>query len=123
MNNSGPMRPVKRRWGTVPMAWKEIPAGRPARAGHGSRLVGRGLRVRQPLLHQPPLRRDPHRPAYPNILWGDGHVDSKTNADYPDPLSAKNYSLCHWFGADVNDYYWSPADSAPVSTHGHQMWE
>ena len=51
-----------------------------------------------------PLASDPHRPAWQNILWGDGHVQGVGKDYYPDPLSVSNYSFQHYYNGAF--FYW-----------------
>ena len=122
--------PTLANWGTLPIAWKQ---GEPGAAHHvlAADLVwwGGGSGYGNGYIINHPMRSDPNRPAYQNILFGDGHVEAKTSADYtPRPpattaLTNTNHSLCHWYGIDINYYYWGPRESAPIVTHGHLNWD
>jgi hypothetical protein len=57
---------------------------------------------------------DPHRPAFQNVLWGDGHVEAKTFSDYPSALSTGNYSFMH-AGSGTGGYmYWGQSVAPPA---------
>jgi prepilin-type N-terminal cleavage/methylation domain-containing protein len=51
-----------------------------------------------------PSNSDPHRPAWQNILFGDGHVEGFGADRYPQPLSTSNYSLQHFSNGAF--FYW-----------------
>jgi len=48
---------------------------------------------------------DPDLPGYQNILWGDGHMGSRPDGYYQDPLDASNHSFAGYLGSrDL--FYW-----------------
>jgi prepilin-type N-terminal cleavage/methylation domain-containing protein len=76
-----------------------------------------------------PNSRDATRPDFQNILYGDGHVEAKTIADYPLPLNnatnyTSNFSFRHGNNGTGGFMYWGqsppglpppPAPPAPPS--------
>lgn len=54
------------------------------------------------------------KPAFQNILWGDGHVDALTDADYPNPLNTSNFAFEHVKNNAVGGFmYWGQFPPAP----------
>jgi prepilin-type N-terminal cleavage/methylation domain-containing protein len=54
---------------------------------------------------------DPTRPAFQNILYGDGHVEGKGPDYYPEVLTTKNYSFAHAKSPTGGYLYWGPNQS------------
>ena len=63
---------------------------------------------------------DPIRPAFQNILYGDGHVEGKGADYYPTPLNTTNHSFAHAKSPVGGFLYWGPKQSGKplVTTFG-----
>jgi prepilin-type N-terminal cleavage/methylation domain-containing protein len=64
---------------------------------------------------------DPTRPAFQNILYGDGHVEGKGADYYPSALTTTNHSFAHAKAPTGGFLYWGPTQSGKplVTTFGH----
>ncbi len=111
-------QPMPVNWGTRPPAVREsdqhaeervLAADEVFYAGFGGsvwlEITGQTWRINHP------RSDDPTRPAFQNILFGDGHVEGFGKDYYPDPLSTSNYSCNH--AGDGGFFYWAGNYSGP----------
>ena len=60
--------------------------------------------------------KDPTRPAFQNILYGDGHVEGKGSEYYPNALNTtNNFSLQHAKSPIGGFIYWGPKLAGSVA--------
>jgi hypothetical protein len=57
---------------------------------------------------------DPDRPAWQNILFGDGHVEGFGSSYFPEPLNTTNFSVGHYH-PNYGYFYWGRSSRGAVS--------
>lgn len=58
--------------------------------------------------------RDPNRPAWQSILFGDGHVEGVGREYFPEPLSTTNFSVGHYH-PHYGYFYWGRSSRGAIS--------
>ena len=110
------------KWNLVPPAvrqndkggWKKVIAADVVFYTGGASFAWDKVQPRYQFNHRQPGQID--RPAYQNILYGDGHVDGKGQSYYPVALNtSNNYSLLHAKSPVGGFMYWGRYDQGAVA--------
>ena len=76
--------------------------------------VFRWTTAHRPRINHRSRTGDPDRPAWQNILFGDGHVEGLGREYFPQPLNTSNFSVGH-FHPNYGYFYWGRSSKGAVS--------
>ena len=106
------------RWDAQINWGSKIPAVRQGDPGLGRRVLAADEVFKwtpvDPLRTNHRDAKDPTRPAWQNILYGDGHVEGYSKDYFPEPLNASNFSVGHYH-PNYAYFYWGRSSKGVVS--------